>query len=290
MHRGYVKLWRCIEDTGLVGQPSAFYLYSYLLLKATHKSKSVVVSGAVFSLEAGQVVVGRNKLADDTGLSVRQIRTALELLKKLSLIATKATNKCTVVSIVNWDAYQNNQPELDQQNDQQSGQHPTSARPAPDQRPTTIQECKNIRTEEDNNTPLTPQRGERGRARRAPSPDSIPALTTAVEEYTSDDGLREALLAFIAMRTKIRKPLTGRALQISMRKLDELAGDDVQLKIRIIDQSVQRSWQGLFQLRDDGFQKQNSGDDLLAHIDAARREAREAAERHARENSPWRRS
>lgn len=37
-------------------------------------------------------------------------------------------------------------------------------------------------------------------------------------------------------------------------------------------------------------QQDNSGDDLLAHIDAARREAREAAERHARENSPWRRS
>lgn len=177
MHRGYVKLWRCIEDTGLVGQPTAFYLYSYLLLKATHKAKSVVVSGAVFNLDAGQVVVGRNKLADETGLSVRNIRTALELLKKLSLIAIKTTNKCTIVSIVNWDTCQNNKPEADQQNDQQNDQQPTSTRPAPDQHPTTIQEYKNIRTEEDNNTPHTPQGGGSARSRSArfvpPSPDEV---------------------------------------------------------------------------------------------------------------------
>lgn len=144
MHRGYVKLWRCVEDTGLMGQPSAFYLYTYFLLKATHKAKSFVVGGAVFDLEPGEIIIGRNKLSEETGLSVRQIRTALELLKKLSLIATKTTNKCTIVSIANWDTYQNNQPAPDQQ----SVQPTTSTRPAPDQHPTTIQEYKNIRTEE----------------------------------------------------------------------------------------------------------------------------------------------
>lgn len=148
MHRGYVKLWRCVEDTGLIGQPSAFYLYTYLLLKATHKPKSFVIGGAVFDLQPGQIIVGRNKLAEDTGLSVRQIRTSLDMLKKLSLIATKTTNKCTVVSIVNWNTYQNSQPAPDQLIVQQIDQQTTSTRPAPDQHPTTIQEYKNIRTEE----------------------------------------------------------------------------------------------------------------------------------------------
>lgn len=180
MHRGYVKLWRCIEDTGLIGQPTAFYLYSYLLLKATHKAKSFVVGGAVFNLDAGQVLIGRNKLADETGLSVQKIRTALELLKKLSFITCKSTNKCTIVSIVNWDTYQQRQPEDNQQycqqTNQQVNQHLTSAQPAPNQRLTTIQECKNIRTEENNNTPLTPQGGEREKRSSRftpPSPDEV---------------------------------------------------------------------------------------------------------------------
>lgn len=148
MHRGYVKLWRCIEDTGLMGQPSAFYLYTFLLLKATHKPKSFVVGGAVFYLQPGQVIVGRNKLADDTGLSVQQIRTALELLKKLSIISCKVTNKCTVISINNWDTYQNQQPAPNQQDNQQVNQRLTNDQPAPNQHLTTIQEYKNVRIEE----------------------------------------------------------------------------------------------------------------------------------------------
>ena len=111
MHRGYVKLWRCIEDSGLVGQPNAFYLYSFLLLRATHKQKSFVAGGAAFDLEPGQVIVGRNKLAEETGLSVQNVRTDLSLLKKLSLITCKITKKCTIVSISNWNEYQGQQAE-----------------------------------------------------------------------------------------------------------------------------------------------------------------------------------
>ena len=91
----------------------------------------------MFDLQPGQVIVGRNKLSDDTGLSVQQIRTALELLKKLSIISCRVTNKCTVISINNWDIYQQQQPASNHQDNQQSNQHLT-----------TIQEYKNIRTEE----------------------------------------------------------------------------------------------------------------------------------------------
>ena len=138
------------------------------------------------------------------------------------------------------------------------------------------------------NTPLTPH-GWAGRTRqRAASPDSLPALTEAIEAYTDDDGLRDALGAYVTMRQKIRKPLTGKGLRLSFRELDKLAGDDVAQKIAIVEQSVQRSWQGLFALKlDSGGVQQDNGDDLLARMEASRREAREAAMKRARENSPW---
>lgn len=139
-----------------------------------------------------------------------------------------------------------------------------------------------------NNTPLTPHGGAGRTRQRAASPDSLPALTEAIEGYTDDDGLREALGAYVAMRQKIRKPLTGQGLRLSLRELDRLAGDDVAQKIAIVEQSVQRSWQGLFALKpDSGGGQKDSGDDLLALMEASRKEAREAAERRARENSPW---
>ena len=139
-----------------------------------------------------------------------------------------------------------------------------------------------------NNTPLTPHGGEGRTRKRASGPDSLPALTEGIEAYTEDDGLREALGAYVAMRQKIRKPLTGQGLRLSLRELDRLAGDDVAQKIAIVEQSVQRSWQGLFALKpDSGGGQKDSGDDLLALMEASRKEAREAAERRAREISPW---
>lgn len=141
---------------------------------------------------------------------------------------------------------------------------------------------------QEDNPPL-PLTGGAGRTRkRVSGPDSLPALTEAIEAYTEDGGLREALGAYVAMRQKIRKPLTGQGLRLSLRELNRLAGDDVAQKIAIVEQSVQRSWQGLFALKpDSGGVQQDNGDDLLARMEASRREAREAAIKRARENSPW---
>ncbi len=160
------------------------------------------------------------------------------------------------------------------------------------QKPTGFEENLNqsnpIQTNPRNNTPLTPHGGAGRTRQRAASPDSLPALTEAIEAYTDDDGLRDALGAYMTMRQKIRKPLTGKGLRLSFRELDKLAGDDVAQKIAIVEQSVQRSWQGLFALKpDSGGVQQDNGDDLLARMEASRREAREAAMKRARENSPW---
>lgn len=160
------------------------------------------------------------------------------------------------------------------------------------QKPTGFEENLNqsnpIQTNPRNNTPLTPHGGAGRTRQRAASPDSLPAMTEAIEAYTDDDGLRDALGAYVTMRQKIRKPLTGKGLRLSFRELDKLAGDDVAQKIAIVEQSVQRSWQGLFALKpDSGGVQQDNGDDLLARMEASRREAREAAMKRARENSPW---
>lgn len=141
---------------------------------------------------------------------------------------------------------------------------------------------------QEDNPPLPPTGGAGRTRKRVSGSDSLPALTEAIEAYTEDDGLREALGAYVAMRQKIRKPLTGQGLRLSLRELNRLAGDDVAQKIAIVEQSVQRSWQGLFALKpDSGGVQQDNGDDLLARMEASRREAKEAALRRAQENSPW---
>lgn len=133
MEQGYVKLWRKCLDSGLLKNPTAWQLFGYLLLKATHRAHRQLVGGMVFDLQPGDVIFGRSKAADDLCVGEQSIRTALKLLEKLGIVTRKSTNKCTVISFVNWDRYQDEQPAPNQQ----TNQHLTSNQPAPNQHLTT---------------------------------------------------------------------------------------------------------------------------------------------------------
>ena len=49
------------------------------------------------------------------------------------------------------------------------------------------------------------------------------------------------------MRKEIKKPITTKGLKIALGKLDKWALDDL-TKIDIVNQSIERSWSGLFPL------------------------------------------
>lgn len=133
MEQGYVKLWRKCLDSGLLKNATAWQLFGYLLLKATHRSHRQLVGGMVFDLQPGDVIFGRSKAADDLCVGEQSIRTALKLLEKLEIVTSRSTNKCTVVSFVNWHRYQDEQPAPNHQ----TNQHLTSNQPAPNQHLTT---------------------------------------------------------------------------------------------------------------------------------------------------------
>lgn len=81
--------------------------------------------------------------------------------------------------------------------------------------------------------------------------NSIADLRAVMEAYTVNTDLRQALEDFRVMRERLRKPLTARALHLTCTELDKLAGKDEALKVKILDQSVQRGWQGVFTLKPD---------------------------------------
>lgn len=62
--------------------------------------------------------------------------------------------------------------------------------------------------------------------------------------------LKSALKDFEDMRKRIKAPLSDRAKEMLMRKLDILAGDDTQKKIEILEQSIFNSWKGVFEIDD----------------------------------------
>lgn len=76
------------------------------------------------------------------------------------------------------------------------------------------------------------------------------SVNSVISEYTENKDLQDALHDFVEMRNKARKPLTARAMKLSLNKLNELALDDV-TKIAIVNQSIVHSWSTFYKLQND---------------------------------------
>lgn len=74
------------------------------------------------------------------------------------------------------------------------------------------------------------------------------SVNSVISEYTENKDLQDALHGFVEMRTKARKPLTVRAMKLSLNELDKLAVDDV-TKIAIVNQSIVHSWLTFYKLQ-----------------------------------------
>ena len=77
------------------------------------------------------------------------------------------------------------------------------------------------------------------------------------------EALQLAYDDFIEMRKKIKKPLTDRALQLIIGKVESLSSD-IEIQIAIINQSVEHCWQSVYPLReaDKSAKKENTAYDL----------------------------
>ena len=139
MHRGYIKVWRKTIDTGMLKNHKLWAFWSWCLLKASHKETTVIVGYQEVKLQAGQFIYGRNNAAIETGLTHQEVRTCLKNLEKMENLTIKPTNKFSIISIVKWDIYQQDNYELNQQLNQQL----TNKEPTTNQQLTTNKNVKN---------------------------------------------------------------------------------------------------------------------------------------------------
>jgi hypothetical protein len=150
MNRGYIKIWRKLEDSGLLQLPTTLALFMHILLKATHKDRKVGTPNGVITLKRGQFMSGRIELASTLKQTEQQIRTSLKRLQDLEIITIEATNRYSVYTIENYRKYQDMQVDNNQPDNQQT----TNKQPTDNQQITTKQELNNLNTEELNKTSM----------------------------------------------------------------------------------------------------------------------------------------
>ncbi len=146
MNRGYIKIWRKIEDSGLLQLPNTMTLFMYLLLRATYQDRKIGTPLGVVELKRGQFISGRHKLAQALDQSEQQIRTGLERLEMLGIISIIATSKYSIYIIENYNNYQDEQIQSTSQQPA-NNQQITSKQPTDNQQITTKQEGKKEKKE-----------------------------------------------------------------------------------------------------------------------------------------------
>ena len=78
---------------------------------------------------------------------------------------------------------------------------------------------------------------------------TLPAYPHLPAELSCQE-IEDAWMEFRAMRQRIRKPMTRRAEEMLLKDLLELSGGKTGPAIKIVEQSIKNSYQGLFPLRE----------------------------------------
>lgn len=99
---GFIKLFRNIEQWEWYTEPNVMRLFIHCLIKANHASKK----WRGVTIHAGSFVTSYSKLAQDLKLSEQNIRTSLKHLKSTGELTLKTTSQYSLISINNWNEYQ----------------------------------------------------------------------------------------------------------------------------------------------------------------------------------------
>jgi hypothetical protein len=102
MSNGWVKLHRSLLKWEWFSDPSTAHFFTYCLLKASHNN----YNWRGKKLNTGQFPFGLRQASTETGLTIKVIRTRLKRLKETHELAIETSAQGSVITIINWDKYQ----------------------------------------------------------------------------------------------------------------------------------------------------------------------------------------
>ena len=99
---GFIILPREILNWRWYTNANTLKLFLHLLLRASYTDREI---GGV-TVRRGQLIAGREALSRETGLSVQEIRTALNRLKSTNDITIEASRQYSMITVVSYEAFQ----------------------------------------------------------------------------------------------------------------------------------------------------------------------------------------
>lgn len=142
----WIKIFRELLQWEWFQKAEMVQLFIYLLLKASCTDKQ----WQGMTVKRGQLVTSNATMRQDLRLSEQQIRTCIKRLISTGEITYKSTNRYVVITICNYDKYQEIGDSINEQNNEQTNNQSTDNQRAINEQSTTSKEIKNIRSKEYN--------------------------------------------------------------------------------------------------------------------------------------------
>jgi hypothetical protein len=102
MAEGFITLERAILNWEWYDNIPTKVLFMHCLLKANHKANN----WRGIDIKRGQFITSIQRLSDETGLTTKQIRTALKNLEKTNEVGKQTSSLNTLISVIKYDFYQ----------------------------------------------------------------------------------------------------------------------------------------------------------------------------------------
>jgi DNA-binding Lrp family transcriptional regulator len=192
MHRGFITLHRKFKDWEWYEDVNCKVLFLELLLSVNYEDKKWRGE----TIKRGSIVTSIAHLSTETTLSPKQVRTALDKLEKSGVLGKRATSKYTLITLVNFNAYQ----EKGQTKGQTEGKPMANEGQTEGKPMATTKQCNNVTIKQLNNKKIIGANAPKTKVKREKYGDHK-NINLSVEEYAEllkefgDETLKEKIEA-----------------------------------------------------------------------------------------------
>ena len=230
IEQGWIKLHRKMLDNPVVWKDSDHLsVWIYLLLNATHKDMDVLFKSKRITLKPGQLITGRKSIASQLSISDSKVKRVLLAFESDQQIDRQRSNQNSLITILNWCEYQ--------QNDQQNDQQVTSKRPASDQQVTTNKNVKNDKNDKKEIKPPYP-----------------------LTEFGFSSRMEESIHLWLKYKKEKKDSYTETGFKTLLGKMKKNIDEyGEQAVISLMDESMSNNWKGIIWSKLESNKKQTGG-------------------------------
>lgn len=225
--QGYIKLFRSLKEWEWYDDANAMRVFIHFLLSANHKQAKW--RGKL--IERGSFITSYRKIASELNIGIQAVRIAIENLKKSKVITHKATRHYSIISINNYDLYQEN----DTQNNTHDNTQGTNKQHTDNTQGTTNNNEKNIKNDKNKK--------------------NIQAKNLFLKFFEDDSELKQyesfkdIFLKWLEYKTAIKKQYKSeQGLKGAFKDLIRLSQNNVNNANELVEYAISKEWQGIYAL------------------------------------------